>query len=126
VLSDHELRALEELERDLATDSNGAVPPGHPSGPDSARASLPPGLLVVSALGCVSVALLVTGVPAAALAIAAATAIGWLFWRLWAHRADGGGRATSLVLGAGHGRSGPQGRPGEWIRQCLRWLSEAE
>jgi hypothetical protein len=126
VLSDHEQRALEELERSLAAGPSDAVPPGHPPGQWPARRSGPPGLLAVTAAGCVSALLLVAGVPAAALAIAAATALGWLFWRLWVHRADGGGLAASLLLGAGHGQSGPRRRPGESFREYLRWLSEAE
>jgi len=126
VLSDSEQRALEELERSFAAGPSDAAPPGHPPGrgPDGVSAS--PGLFVLTALGCVSVALLLTGVAAAALAIAVATAIGWLFWRLWIHRADGGGLAASLLLGAGHGQSPQRRRPGESVRQYLRWLSEAE
>ena len=58
------------------------------------------------ALGYFSVVLLVTGVAAAALAIATATAIGWVFWRVWAHRADGGGLAAALLLGPAPGRAG--------------------
>jgi hypothetical protein len=126
VLSDSEQRALEELERSYAAGPSDAVPSGHPPRPGPGGISSSPGLLVLTALGCVSVALLLTGVPAAALAIAAATAMGWLFWRLWVHRADGGGLAASLLLGAGHGQSGGRRRLGESVRQYLRWLSEAE
>ena len=126
MLSDHEQRALEALERGFAAGPSVAVPPGHGPGRGRAGASAGPGLLVVTVLGCVSIVLLVTGVAAAALAIAAATAIGWLYWRVWVHRADGGSRAASLMFGAGHGQSGPRRRPGESIRLYLRWLSEAE
>jgi hypothetical protein len=80
----------------------------------------------VAALGCISVVLLVTGVPVAALAVALATALGWLFWRIWVHRADDAVVAAFLLLGAGQGRTGPRRRPGESIRQYLRWLAEAE
>ena len=122
MLSDHEQRALEELERSLAAGTPEPVPPGRPPG----RRVRPPGFLVVAALVCVSAALLLTGVAAAGLAIAAATAIGWLFWRVWAHRGDGGGIAASVLLGAGLGQSRPRRRPGESIREYLRWLSEAQ
>ena len=53
---------------------------------------------------------------AAALAIATAAGIGWLFWWLWSRR-DGA---------AGPGQRGARRRPGESIRQFLRWLAEAE
>ena len=129
MLSDHEQRALEQLERSFTTGPSAAVPPGQPPGRNAARTSAPPGLLVLVALGYFSVVLLVTGVAAAAHAIATATAIGWVFWRVWAHRADGGGLAAVLLLGAGAGQSGPSGprrRPGESIRQFRRWLAEAQ
>ena len=96
------------------------------SGRSGRRVKRPPGIRVVGALGCVSVVLLVVGPAVAALALATAAAIGWLFWRLWTHRADGGAGAAALLLGAGHGLSGSGRRPGESIRQYLRWLSEAQ
>jgi hypothetical protein len=125
VLSDHEQRALEELERSYALDAPEPVTSG--AGPTRAvgRTGRPPGLLVGSVLGCVSVALLISGVAAAALALATATAIGWLFWRVWSRRTVGGAIAASPP-GARHGQSGPGRRPGESIRQYLRLLSEAE
>jgi hypothetical protein len=120
VLSDREQRVLEELERRFDAEGRG---------PDASRwsgrrASRPPGARVVAVLGCVSIALLLTGVAAAAVALATATAIGWLFWRAWTLRADGGAGVASLFLGAGHGRSGSGRPPGESIRRCIRWLSE--
>jgi hypothetical protein len=54
VLSDHEQRAFEELERSFAAGPSDELPPGQP-GP-----SAPPGILVVTVLGCLSVVLLVT------------------------------------------------------------------
>jgi hypothetical protein len=112
VLSDHEQRVLQELERSLA------------AGP--APDARPPGLVLLVALGCVSVVLLLAGVPAAALAIAAATAIGWLFWWSWARHRAGGGPAASVLLGGGHGQSGRPRRLGESASRFRRWLSEAE
>ena len=81
---------------------------------------------MVLVLACVSVALVFASVPAAALALALATAIGWLFWRLWSHRTDDGSIPAPPVNGADHGRNGSDHRPGESIRQYLKWLAEAE
>jgi hypothetical protein len=122
VLSDHEQRALEEIERRYATETREPVAPKR-----SVRGtSRPPGIRVAAVLGCASAVLLLAGAAAAALAVATATAIGWLFWHFWVHRADGGAVAASLLLGAGHGRSGSGRRPGTSIQEYLRWLSEAE
>ena len=118
MLSDHEQRVLAELERCCAME---ALEPDKPS-----RRVGRPGCAAVLVLGAVSFALLIAGVAVAGLAVATATAIGWLFWRVWSHRADGGGIAASLSLGVGCGQSGPRHRPGESIRQYLRWLSEAQ
>ena len=123
MLSDHEQRALEELERGYALEAPEPVTSG--AGRAVGRTAWPPGVLAAGGLGCVSLALLVTGVAAAALALATATAIGWLFWRVWLHRADGAEIAAALLLGGAHGQSGPGRRPGESIRQYLRWLSGA-
>jgi hypothetical protein len=112
VLSDHEQRVLEELERSLA-----AGP-----APDARRS----GLVLLAAPGCVSVGLLLAGVPAAALAIAAATAIGWLFWWSWARHRAGGDSAASVLQGGGPGRSGRPRRLRESTSRFRRWLSEAE
>ena len=120
MLSDHEQRVLEELEGNLSTGPYSAAEP--PVG----RPGLAPGVLALATLGCLGVVLLMTGVAVAAFALATATAIGWLFWRMWAHRADGSRIAAPLLLGAGHGRSGPRRRPGASIRRYLRWLAEAE
>jgi hypothetical protein len=121
VLSDHEQRVLAELERCCAME---ALEPDKPS----RRVGRPgrPGSTAVLVLGAVSFALLVAGVAVAGLAVATATAIGWLFSRVWSHRADGGGIAAALSLGVGWGQSGPRPRLGESIRQHLRWLSEAQ
>ena len=126
MLSDHEQRALEELERSYATGTAEPVTPGWPPGRAVGRTGRQPGVLVVGVLGCLSIAVAGAGVPAAGLAMATATAIGWLFWRIWSHRTDGGGIAASLSLGVGCGQSGPRRRPGESIRQYLRWLAEAQ
>jgi hypothetical protein len=119
VLSENEQRALEEIERGYATE---AVEPVRPHRP-ARRPSRRPGHRVVLVGTSVAAALLVLGVPAAALALVLATAACWLFWHRWSHRtADG---SMSAPPGA-HGHEGADRRPGESIRQYLRWLSEAE
>jgi ferric-dicitrate binding protein FerR (iron transport regulator) len=120
VLSDHEQRALEGIERCYAADAREPVTSGPASRRTARRTRRSSGVRrVVVVLGCVSVALLIAGVAAAALALAIATAIGWLFWRLWPHRTDGGSIAAPPMVGTGQGQSGS-------IRQYLTWLSEAE
>jgi hypothetical protein len=81
---------------------------------------------VILLLASVSVVLVFASVPEAALALALATAIGWLFWRLWSHRTDDGSLPVPPVMGADHGHDGSDRRPGESIRQYLKWLAEAE
>jgi Protein of unknown function (DUF3040) len=126
VLSDHEQRVLEELERGYVTDAQEPVPSSAGSRQPRSRTVRPPGIRPVVVLGCTSVTLLVLGVPAAALALATATALGWLFWRLWSHRGDGGPIAAPPVIGAGDGQGGTERRLGASVRNYLKWLSEAE
>jgi hypothetical protein len=124
MLSDHEQRALEELERHYAVEGSEPARPGRPTGRAVRRSKRPPGFRVVLVLAGVSVALVLAGVPAAALAVALATAIGWSSWRLWSHRTDDGSLPVPPVTSAGQER--PDRRPGESIRQYLKWLAEAE
>jgi hypothetical protein len=121
VLDDHERRALEEIERYFAAEAR------EPDRADQAtsRSTRPPGFRVVATLGSVSLVLLVAGAPVAALAWAAATAIGWSFWRLWPARV-GEGRIPARPERPGDGQEGRDRRPGESIRRYLRWLAEAE
>ena len=126
MLSDHEQRALEELERSYATDGAEPVRSGRPTRRSPRRSNRPPGFRVVVVLTCVSVALVFASVPAAALALALATAIGWSLWLLWSHRTDDGSMPAPPLLGAYHGPDGAVRRPGESIRQYLKWLAEAE
>ena len=121
MLSDHEQRVLAELERCCAME---ALEPDRPSRRTGRQGR--PGSAAVLVLGAVSFALLIAGVAVAGLAVATATATGWLFLRVWSRRADAGGIAASLSLGVGCGHSGLRRRPGESIRQYLRWLSEAQ
>jgi hypothetical protein len=126
VLSDHEQRALEELERCYVTDAQEPVRSGRATRRSAPRSNRPPGFRVVLIWACVSVALVFASVPAAALALALATALGWLFWRLWSHRTDDGSIPAPPVTGDYHRHDGSDRRPGESIRQYLKWLAEAE
>jgi hypothetical protein len=82
VLDEHEQRVLEELERSLAAEAREPVRAGRPTRPRARWQHWPPGGGPVALLGVVSLLLLVAGVPLAALAIALATALGWLLWWL--------------------------------------------
>jgi hypothetical protein len=126
VLSDHEQRALEELERSYATEAAEPVRSGYPTRWSPRRSNRPPGFRVVVVLGCVSAGLVFAGVPAAALALALATAIGWSFWLLWSHRTDDGSIPAPPLFGAHPGHDGAVRRPGESIWRYLKWLAEAE
>ncbi len=126
MLNDHEQRALDELERGLATEASEAVRSGRPRRRTPHQSNRPPGFRVSVVLGCVSVALVFANVPAAALALALATAIGWSFWLLWSHRTEDGSVPAPPVTGADHGPDGANRRLGESIRQYLKWLAEAE
>jgi hypothetical protein len=125
VLSDHEQRALEELERSYAAESSEPVRSGRSTRRSPRRSTRPPGFRVIVVLACVSVALVYAGVPAAALALALATAMGWLFWRLWAHRTGDGSMPTPRPLGPDR-LDGPLRRPGGSVQRYLTWLAEAE
>jgi ferric-dicitrate binding protein FerR (iron transport regulator) len=126
VLSDREQRALEELERCYVTEAEEPVPSGRATRRSARRPNRPPGFRAVLVLGCVSVALIFAGAPAAGLALALATAIGWLFWRVWSHRTADGSIPTPAANGDGDQESESYRRPGESIRQYLKWLAEAE
>jgi hypothetical protein len=116
VLSDHEQRALEEIERRYEADAPQR----------SATRSRPPGWRALTVLGGISVAVLVLGAPAAALALATAGAICWCSWYLWRERAHGGTVGPLLMPGAGRSGRRSARRPGESVWRYLRWMSEAE
>ncbi len=126
MLSDHERRVLEELERGLETGPRGTGASRVEARRSPGRTVRPPGTWPVVLLGCVSVTLLFLGVAAAALALATATAIGWLYWRLWSLERHGDPTTGSAMTGIADRRSGREPRLGESIRRYLRWLSEAE
>jgi Flp pilus assembly protein TadB len=126
VPSDHEQRALENLERCYVMEAQEPDRPRLATRRSSRRPNRPPGYRVVLVLACVSVAVVFASVPAAGLALALATAIGWLFWRLWSHRTDNGSISAPPLIGGRHGQNSSDRRPGESIRQYLKWLAEAE
>ena len=83
-------------------------------------------LAVVLVLGAVSFVLLIAEAAAAGLALATATAIGGLFWRLCSQRVAGGDISVAALIGAGHGGSGAGRRAGAAILEYLRRLPEAQ
>jgi hypothetical protein len=125
MLSDHEQRAFEDLERSYATEVSEPVRAGRATRRSPRRSNRPPGYRVVVVLACVSVALVFAGVPTGALALALATAIGWSFWRLLSHRTgDGSFPVPPRTDDERHDRA--DRRPGESIRRYLTWLAEGE
>jgi hypothetical protein len=114
VLSDHEQRVLEELERGFGLEARETAA--------SRPSSRPPGLRSLAVLECPAVVLLLLGATVAAFALALAAGIGWLSWRLWALQAHGGFAGAPGKWGTG-GRA--TRRAGESVRRLLGWLSEA-
>ena len=126
MLSDHEQRVLDELERCLASG-------GPESGPFRAGSRWPPGragrllgLALVAVVGCASVFLLFTGVAVAALALATATAIGWLFVRLCSGHVHGSPTSAPPSPGPGLPPDRTKRRFGESVRNYFTWLADAE
>ena len=126
MLNDREQRALEDLERCYEADAQEPDRPGRAIRRSSRRPNRLPGFRVVLFLACVSVALVFASVPTAGLALALATAIGWLFWRLWSHRTDDVSMSVPPLIRGRNGQNSSDYRPGESIRQYLKWLAEAE
>ncbi len=116
MLSDDERRSLEEIERSFETEACESSP-GEKRPRDGRR--------VLAAMGGVSVALLLAGVAAAALAVFTATLLGWLFWRVVSQPSDAERVARSL-LGGDPPTSGSDLVQWEWVRRYLKRLSEAE
>jgi Protein of unknown function (DUF3040) len=126
VLSDHEQRALEELERCYVTEAQEPVRDGGATRRSARRSTRPPGCRVLVVLACASVALLVTGAPAAAFSLLLATAIGWSSWRLWSSLRGGWSSPWQAVLGPYDAPRGAVRRLGRSIRRYRAWLAEVE
>jgi hypothetical protein len=129
MLSEHEQRVLDEIERGL-TGAAEAAEPGSPDTPRPAprrgrgRHSATRALWVV---GCCAGLLLLTGAVVAALAIAAAGTTSCLWWRYWRLLRDDGG----IAIPPGTARDpGPTARPrrlgGQWLTRYLERISEVE
>jgi hypothetical protein len=84
MLSDHEQRVWDDVERFWAEE---AVEPPRPVPLDGAAPRDPgdPPALVVAGVWS-AILLIIFGVPAAGLSIGAATALGWALWRYWPQR----------------------------------------
>jgi hypothetical protein len=127
VLSEDERKALEEMERSYgaAGPEPGRLCPGrrqHPLwGGEPALAAT-----VVVIAGSASVFLLVNGVRGGAVAIAAATGLGWLLWRCWPQLRDLDAVAGLPVAGDGRRRNGPEDVARAQPQQDLGKCSEAE
>jgi ferric-dicitrate binding protein FerR (iron transport regulator) len=99
LLSDHEQRVLDELERHYATEALDPHRPGR-----RGRS-----VLVLAITAClVFVALVSTGAALAGSAIALATGLAWLLWHYWPQLIDAAA-ATSAVE-AGHAEPGERHR----------------
>lgn len=124
MLSDHEQRVLDELERQVAAEAHG---PG-PSGPPSRRTphgprSTPRSFVVVA--GGICALLVIVGVATAALALAAATALGWSLWRYWPELRDDGATTPVPRPGGEPPHRTPGRRPGsDWLSRYLARMSE--
>ncbi len=121
MLSDHERRAWDAIEHELADQD---LPAGPPSRRRDGRHPVVRAVLV--ALGSVALLLLATGAVSGALALAAATALGWLSWRWWPQLRDDGA-ATVPARPDGGTVSGAGRRPGaQWLSRHLKRISEGE
>ena len=120
MLSDHEQRALEELERWYGFEA----PEPIRSRRSTRRSSRPPGSRTVSVMAFVCLALLFANVPTAGLALGFATTLGWTFWRLWAHRTDDESIPVPPRLGGRRGRDDSDRPPGDSLRRYLTWLAK--
>jgi Protein of unknown function (DUF3040) len=133
MLSDHEQRVLQEIERSLAAEA------GEPRSPDTATPAprhrsrrhrgtrRHPAIRALQAVGCLVGLLLIVGAGTAALAIAAAGILSCLAWRYWPLlRDDGGGTGTrprpeNAPPGSPHRRLGDQ-----WLAEYLKRISKVE
>ncbi len=128
MLSDHERRAWDDIERELAgegPDPGRAQVARRPRRRGGGRRPVARGVLV---LVCCTVLVLPVIGAAAALALAAAAALGWLLWRWWPQlRDDGVVTALPPPTETGTEAGPPARRPGaEWLARYLKRISEVE
>jgi hypothetical protein len=130
VLSDHERRVLDELERSLAGDGTEPEEPDGPGVPPHAPRRWSGRSLADRALevvGCCAGLLLVAGAAVAALAIAAAGSISWSLWRYWpVLRDDGVVPVPRWPVEVGPPAAVQPWWRGAWVTQHVRRISEEE
>lgn len=128
MLSDHERRAWDEIERELTGQSPDPSRTEVARRPRRRRHDQRPVARGVLVLVCCTVFLLPVTGAAAALALAAAAALGWLLWRWWPQLRDDGvvpvlPRSTDAATAA----DAPTRRPGAaWLARYLKRISEVE
>ncbi len=99
MLNDREQRVLDQMERSYGVDAAEPVRSGATSRrprPRAGRRPLP--VAVAACAGPICALLLAAGAVDAALALAAAVALGWLLWRYWPELSDewaGGASSTT-------------------------------
>ena len=156
MLSDHERRVLEELERTLTAEAespeaqaggrdaaDGSQDPGtrgrdvraatdagraHPPIPALRRwdRHRPAGRAVVVA-GWLSLLLLVTGAEEAAVALVLAAGLAWSLWRFWPQLRDDGSTAALPASDRDRQPGSAARRAGaEWLSRYLKRISEVE
>jgi hypothetical protein len=128
VLSDHEQRVWDEIERELTAEGRG---PGGAEGAGRRHRRRdghhPAVRAVLVAVGSIAVLLLISGAVSAALALAAATALGWLLWRCWPQLRDDAAVTLPAQTCPGTALGGTTRRPGaEWLSRYLKRISEVE
>jgi hypothetical protein len=113
VLSDHEQKVWDDIERFYAVEAEepagaGPQPPG-PRKRDSRELNDIPA--AVAAGGYITFMLILFGAPVAGLAVGTATALGWLLWRYWPQLSTEDAASAlpvtgevSTQSGAAHGR----------------------
>jgi alkanesulfonate monooxygenase SsuD/methylene tetrahydromethanopterin reductase-like flavin-dependent oxidoreductase (luciferase family) len=124
MLDDYEQRALDDIERGFRTQAQ--EPDRHGLAAPAPRPKHVPGHRTSLVFGGISAVLFFAGAPTAGFALALATAIGWLFWIVVAHSRDDAGMPVLRWARGAERQDGADHRPGDSIRQYLKWLAEAE
>ncbi|MGY1643022.1 DUF3040 domain-containing protein [Geodermatophilus sp. SYSU D00703] len=110
MLSDHEQRVWDDVERFWAVDAE--EPPRSTLRPRrrARRNRADPPALVVAAVGA-AILLVLFGAPTAGLAVGVATAVGWWVWRYWPRLGELGSATAWSVIGEVHRGSSAARRP---------------